>query len=464
MVATLLALLSALALRGASGLQLPPARHVSPLARSASPADWPSALSEACEVDYEEDDDSFGVGSAAALVAGTTVGAGVLALPAATRGAGFVASSGVLVGSWVFMAVAALLVAETSVDVVCTTKRVDLGFLATVRSLCGRDVGSVAGAAYAFIHYALLVAYCAQGGALAAAAVGAAPAAGAVGFSAVFGSAVAFGPAAVVDALNNAFVVVVVASFGALLALGSSDFDAAALVATAGDGTAAFAAIPISILALVYHNVVPLVATRLRGDRGKITAAILIGSAVPLVMFLAWNALILGAVDADAVAAAGGDPVAALLATTQGNAGAQALGVSVGLFSFSAVVTSFVGFFYGLRSYLRDLLLGDDDAVDGPRRAVADNDVLLAGLVLVPPTLVAAVDPKVFLPALDAAGTFGITTLFGIVPAVSAFRMQTRDDAYVPGGSATLAAMVALSAAVIVEGALDLLGVSVAGA
>ena len=30
--------------------------------------------------------------------------------------------------------------------------------------------------------------------------------------------------------------------------------------------------------------------------------------------------------------------------------------------------------------------------------------------------------------------------------------MQTRDDAYVPGGSATLAAMVALSAAVIVEG------------
>ena len=42
--------------------------------------------------------------------------------------------------------------------------------------------------------------------------------------------------------------------------------------------------------------------------------------------------------------------------------------------------------------------------------------------------------------------------------------MQTRDDAYVPGGSATLAAMVALSAAVIVEGALDLLGVSAAGA
>ena len=50
--------------------------------------------------------------SAAALIAGTTVGAGVLALPAATAGAGFAASSGVLCGSWVFMAAAGLLVAD----------------------------------------------------------------------------------------------------------------------------------------------------------------------------------------------------------------------------------------------------------------------------------------------------------------------------------------------------------------
>jgi hypothetical protein len=50
--------------------------------------------------------------SAAALIAGTTVGAGVLALPAATAGAGFVASTGVLCGSWVFMAAAGLLVAD----------------------------------------------------------------------------------------------------------------------------------------------------------------------------------------------------------------------------------------------------------------------------------------------------------------------------------------------------------------
>ena len=78
--------------------------------------------------------------SAAALIAGTTVGAGVLALPAATAGAGFAASTGVLCGSWVFMAAAGLLVAEAAAAAARRTGEADVGFLATVRELLGDDV------------------------------------------------------------------------------------------------------------------------------------------------------------------------------------------------------------------------------------------------------------------------------------------------------------------------------------
>merc|ERR1719440_554620 len=102
--------------------------------------------------------------SAAALIAGTTVGAGVLALPAATAGAGFAASTGVLCSSWVFMAAAGLLVAEAAAAAARRTGETDVGFLATVRELLGDDVSRVTGATYAFLHYALLVAYAAQGG------------------------------------------------------------------------------------------------------------------------------------------------------------------------------------------------------------------------------------------------------------------------------------------------------------
>ena len=72
----------------------------------------------------------------------------------------------------------------------------------------------------------------------------------------------------------------------------------------------------------------------------------------------------------------------------------------------------------------------------------------------------AATDPGLFLPALDAAGTFGITLLFGIIPAACVWRLRQDEntEVFVPGGDAVLAAMVGLSAFVIGEGALDALG------
>jgi tyrosine-specific transport protein len=119
------------------------------------------------------------------------------------------------------------------------------------------------------------------------------------------------------------------------------------------------------------------------------------------------------------------------------------------------VVTSFVGFYYGMRGYVKDVL------VESSVSSMADDERILAAAVLVPPSIVASVDPSLFLPALDAAGTFGITLLFGIIPAACVWQLRREDgssEIFVPGGDAVLAAMVALSAFVIGEGALDALG------
>ena len=388
--------------------------------------------------------------SAAALIAGTTVGAGVLALPAATAGAGFAASTAVLCSSWVFMAAAGLLVAEAAAAAARRTGEADVGFLATVRELLGDDVSRVTGATYAFLHYALLVAYAAQGGGLLAGAVGAPAAAGALVFGAGVGGGVAFGPPKLVDKANDAFCAVVAASFVTLLVVGAGAFDAGRLMSVAPDAKAAFEAVPISILSLVYHNVIPTVSRRLGFDRARIARAVLLGSAAPLVMFIAWNALIQGVVD---VSSAGADPVAALIAAESGEEGAV-LSTAVQIFSFSAVVTSFVGFYYGMRGYVKDVL------VESSVSSLADDERILAAAVLVPPSILAAVDPTLFLPALDAAGTFGITLLFGIIPAACVWRLRQDEntEVFVPGGDAVLAAMVGLSAFVIGEGALDALG------
>ena len=424
----------------AHALQTPPTRVVKPVVRATPVVDAAEAPPAADMSDA----------SAAALIAGTTVGAGVLALPAATAGAGFAASSGVLCGSWVFMAAAGLLVAEAAAAAARRTGEADVGFLATVRELLGDDVSRITGATYAFLHYALLVAYAAQGGGLLAGAVGAPAAAGALVFGAGVGGGVAFGPPKLVDKANDAFCAVVAASFVTLLVVGAGAFDADRLMSTAPDAKASFEAVPISILSLVYHNVIPTVSRRLGFDRARIARAVVLGSAFPLVMFIAWNALIQGVVD---VSSAGADPVAALIAAESGEEGAV-LSTAVQIFSFSAVVTSFVGFYYGMRGYVKDVL------VESSVSSLADDERILAAAVLVPPSILAAVDPTLFLPALDAAGTFGITLLFGIIPAACVWRLRQDEntEVFVPGGDAVLAAMVGLSAFVIGEGALDALG------
>ena len=59
----------------------------------------------------------------AALVAGTTVGAGILALPAKTLAAGLAPTATLLVGGWIFMAATGLLIAEVDLNTACVLDR-----------------------------------------------------------------------------------------------------------------------------------------------------------------------------------------------------------------------------------------------------------------------------------------------------------------------------------------------------
>ncbi len=60
-------------------------------------------------------------------------------------------------------------------------------------------------------------------------------------------------------------------------------------------------AVSVMFVALFYHNIVPVIAVQLEGDARKIRQSIIIGSAIPLLMFLVWNAVILGSVSPDII-------------------------------------------------------------------------------------------------------------------------------------------------------------------
>ena len=398
-----------------------------------------------------------------ALVSGTAVGAGILALPAATWDSGILPSTVILVGVWLYMVTSGLLVAEVSLRAMHRLGRPGTGLLAATTLNLGKRGALVAGAIYVFLHYAMLVAYLSRGGdilltalveplqrstaSLAMFAELPASALGAGLFAILFGSILYFGSESLVNKLNSLFALVVFVSFGVLLTLALVDVKPEQLLYQ--NWAATTAAVPIMFVALVYHHVVPVVATQLEGDTQKIRQAIVVGSAIPLVMLLVWNAAMLGSVGSEIVQHAGNDMVFDPLEMLRHGRSGGWLGATVSIFSEFAIATSFVGMLYGLLNFFGDLFR--------LQASETSNQLWLYALVLLPPIVLAAFNSSIFLTALDYAGAFGISVLFGLLPAIIVWKQRYHHPQplnrflLVPGGKTTLAATIAIAAAVVSE-------------
>jgi tyrosine-specific transport protein len=396
-----------------------------------------------------------------ALIAGTTVGAGILALPAVTLPSGIVPSTSGLIAVWLYALVSGLLVAEVTLNTMRTQGHPSIGFLGVVEKILGKLGARIAGGAYLFMHYALLVAYITQGGEI----LGSAAAkvwsvqllptwVGTTTFTLLFGGIMYLGREKFIEKLNSAFVGIVIVSFLGLLFLGGRHIESAQLLFQ--DWSALGSAISVMSVALFYQNVVPLVVTQLEGDATKIRQSIFIGSVIPLIMFLAWNAVILGSVSPNMLHSASGgitvfDPLQILRA---GGAG-EWLGVLVSIFSEFAIVTSFIGFVYGLLDLFKDIFL--------LAQGRFSSRLPLYSLVLFPPMTLGTLNPSIFFSALDYTGTFSISVLGGIIPALMSWKQRQEQEnsdsinqPLVPGGKLTLILMIGVALAMIVRQMLSI--------
>ena len=387
------------------------------------------------------------LGASVALVAGTTLGAGMLALPLVLRDAGFVPSTVVIVACWVFFAATGLCVLEVNLGTMCELGR---GGGVSVNAMCRRTLGdagvNAATASFAFIHYALLVAYVQKVGELAVEIWPQVPGganAASVAYATAMSTFLYLASPAKIERFNSALFAGVVGTFVPLLLLAArSETTSVDNLLAVSDWSAAPATIPIVAVAFVYHQVVPVVATSLEGDRKRATTAVLAGTAIPALMFILWDAAVLGSVDAGAIDV---DPIGALQASSPLTA------ALVRGFEFFAVSTSFLGFGWGLADFLADGMKTTD--IRDPRPWA---------LALVPPVIFALACPGVFLAALDSAGAFGVLVVFGMIPPAMVYRhRQMRDecalendpvgclpvlDPVLPGGALTLALMFAFAA------------------
>ncbi|MEH1839880.1 MAG: aromatic amino acid transport family protein [Nostoc sp.] len=389
-----------------------------------------------------------------ALIAGTTVGAGILALPAVTLPSGIVPSTSGLIAVWLYALVSGLLVAEVTLNTMRTEGHPSIGFLGVVEKILGKLGARIAGGAYLFMHYALLVAYITQGGEI----LGAAAAkvwgmqilptwVGTMAFTLLFGGIMYLGREKFIEKLNNAFVGIVIVSFLGLLFLGGRHIQSTQLLFQ--NWSALGSAISVMSVALFFQNVVPLIVKQLEGDARKIRQSIFIGSVIPLIMFLAWNAVILGSVSPDMLHnTSDGTSVFDPLQILRGGSAGQWLGVLVSIFSEFAIVTSFIGFVYGLLDLLKDIFFNAQSKLS--------SRLPLYSLVLLPPMTLGTLNPSIFFTALDYTGTFSISVLGGIIPALMSWKQRQEQEnsnsinqPLVPGGKVTLIVMVGVALAMI---------------
>ncbi|GMH45738.1 hypothetical protein BSKO_13701 [Bryopsis sp. KO-2023] len=335
----------------------------------------------------------------AGLVAGTTVGAGILALPAVTDEAGFLASTLTIAAVCGFSIVTGLLVAEVNVNTMCELGSGGVSLVSMAERTLGKTGTRVASVTYVFLHYALLVAYISKGGGVVASFLQTPEWVGALAFNVTLGGVCYVANPRILDRINGALVGAVVISFLGLLGVAAGGVHVDALARS--NWAAVPDTIPVVALAFVYHNIVPVIATNLEGDVSKVRTAIVGGSLVPLTMFVLWNGAILGSIDPNMMGDFQ-DPLDSLKASS------ATVGPLIESFSFLAIATSYIGFVLGLSDFLADAL----KLPSGAKQATP------FAITLLPPFVLALTFRDVFFQALDAAGTYGVLVLFGIIPAV----------------------------------------------
>lgn len=371
----------------------------------------------------------------------------MLGLPLVVAQGGFIPSSIAFIVCWAFMATTGLLLLEANLW---------FGDGIHLMTLAERTLGKGAKAFVAlnfgFLFYSLIVAYLAGGGQLIAEflihffGVEIDPFVGSLALVLVFGVVLYLGTAKT-DRVNRLLMLGLGLAYGGLVLLGIPHTHLAHL--TKSSWSYALPALPAMIISFGFHNLIPSLTTYLHGDMKRLRFSILVGSAIPLLLYLIWDGVIIGMLNSQTIDS--GTMITKLLKETVGSSLVVDL---MHLFALFALVTSFLAVALSFVDFLADGMKIEKNA---------SGTLLLVCLVLVPPCIFSYIYPAIFLTALNYAGAFGAVVLFGMIPVLMVWKGRYKEKRplkpLVPGGMLTLAAVMAFAVFVFCMQLINELGV-----
>lgn len=363
------------------------------------------------------------------LVAGTTIGGGMLALPVLTSPAGFYPAIAIYILCWLFMTCTGLLFLELSLSL-----EAEANIVTMAEKTLGMPGKIFAWSIYIFLFYCLTLAYIVGLGNLFS---GLLPSTlpkfiGPILVVCLFAPFVYVG-AKLVGRLNIFLMAGLIFFYFCFVFIGTPWINWEQLQPR--NWGLSLLALPIAFTSFAYQGTIPTLVSYLDRDATKLRLSIILGSLIPLITYIIWQGLILGIVPFHGEQGLKetlqeGQNAVYPLKNFIGNSNIYVIGQ---YFAFFALLTSFFGVTLGLLDFLADGL---------KVKKTSRGKLLLCALLFFPPLVLAIIYPNVFLQALDYAGGYGCALLLGLLPILMVWQLRYSKKEFkeiqLPGGKIVL--------------------------
>lgn len=378
------------------------------------------------------------------IVAGTALGAGMLAMPLATAGIGFWTTLLMLVGLWAVMSYTALLLVE-----VYQYNDTDTGLSSLAYKYLGRSGQWLTGLSMPFLMYSLVAAYLVGGGDIIQVFVATVlnleiPSYFGVLLFALVGAIVVCIGTHSVDLVNRLLFTAKLLFLTVMLVLLLPHVQHVNILTMPTAQALLLSAIPIVFTSFGFHGSVPSIVNYMEGDTKKLRWVFVIGSAIPLMVYVLWQLATLGSINTDTflgvLAQASG--INGLLAAIKTVAESAYLELAVRMFAGLALATSFLGVALGLFDFLADVFKRKNNTLGRFQTSL---------LTFIPPLFFALFYPKGFVFALGFAA-IALAVLSLLLPSMLALktRKQHEQRYQVKGGKFSLYGVFGLGLMIIV--------------
>ncbi len=367
----------------------------------------------------------------------------MLAMPLATAGIGFTSAMLLLFGLWVIMGYTALLLVEAYQHNDAT-----MGLSSIAYKYLGRSGRLLTSLAMPFLMYSLIAAYLAGGGEIIRESLNSLlglqlPSyVGVLSFAVIGGGVVCFGTHSV-DLINRCLFATKIFFLATMLILLLPHVQQVNLLSMPVKQALLLSAIPIVFTSFGFHGSVPSIVSYMRGDTAQLRKIFIIGSAIPLLVYVFWQVATLGTIGSGTFIGILADEsgLNGLLVAVKAVVGTARVEMAVRLFAALALATSFLGVSLGLFDFLADFFKLKNTV----------NGRLQTGVItFVPPLLFSLFYPKGFIFALGFAA-IALSILSLLLPAllVRKTRKQHAGGYRVFGGQLGLLLVFVLGIAII---------------